>query len=106
MLITRINDFHARADKARALREFLQSIIALVEDAPGCQSVALMVHHEDPARFVIVEVWESIEAHQASVSRIPPGKIEEVQPLLVEPPKGAYYDRIQRPAYMGRRRGR
>lgn len=98
MLITRINDFHARADKAPALREFLQSVIGIIEDAPGCQSVALLVHHEDPARFAVIEVWESVEAHQASVSRIPPGLIDKVQPLLAEPPKGAYYERIVRRA--------
>jgi quinol monooxygenase YgiN len=94
MAITRINHFQARTDKAEALRDFLRSIIALVEGATGCRSCTLLADQQDPTRFVIVEVWDNVTAHQASVGRIPPGKLQEVQPLLAEPPQGRYYDPI------------
>jgi quinol monooxygenase YgiN len=94
MPITRLNEFRALPDKGADLRAFLQSIIGLIEDAPGCISVTLLANTDDPARFAIVEEWRDVEAHQASVTRIPPGKIAEVQALIAEPPKGAYYQAI------------
>src|SRR5437879_1259853 len=72
MAITRINEFQAKPDKAAALCDFLRSIIARIIDAPGCRSCELLVQRDDPTRLAIVEVWDSVDAHQASVSRIPP----------------------------------
>lgn len=94
MSITRINEFQAPNDKGPALREFLRSIIALIRDAPGCRSCELLSHHDDPTRFAIVEVWDSIAAHQASVSRIPPALLQQAQRLFAAPPQGAYYDPV------------
>jgi len=43
----------------------------------------------------VLEVWESIEAHQASVQDIPPESLAEVMALLDGPPAGAYYHEQQ-----------
>jgi len=92
MAITRINEFQAHPDHTDALRDFLRSVIVLVLDAPGCHSCDLLRHHEDPTRFVIVEVWDSIEAHQASVALIPPALLQQAQTLFAAPARGAYYE--------------
>lgn len=92
MSITRINDFRALPGRETALREFLASIIGFVKSAPGCQGCELLADSEDKAHLVIVETWDSGAAHQASVSRIPSGKIDEVRGLIAEPPKGRYYE--------------
>jgi hypothetical protein len=42
----------------------------------------------------MIEIWDSIESHQASVKNIPPGKLAEVQPLLGAAPGGSYYDMV------------
>lgn len=94
MAITRINEFQAPLDKASALRAFLRAVIGLILDAPGCRSCDLLRHHDDPTRFAIIEVWDSISAHQASVSRIPPGLLQQAQTLLAAPAQGAYYDPV------------
>lgn len=94
MAITRINEFKAPPGKAAALSDFLSSVIALILDAPGCRSCQLLRHHDDETRFAIVEVWDSIEAHQASVSRIPPDLLKQAQTLFAEPARGAYYDAV------------
>ena len=91
-IITRLNDFRAAPGKETDLRDFLKSIIGLIRDAPGCRDVALLLDQEDAAHFVIVEEWDSVDAHKASVSRIPPGKIGEVRNLIASPPVGRYYD--------------
>jgi len=91
MSVTRINEFHAAPDKARALHDFLSGVIHIIRDAPGCRSVELFVGQDDESYLAIIEAWESVEAHQAAASRIPPARLAEVQPLLAEPPKGRYY---------------
>jgi quinol monooxygenase YgiN len=92
MAVTRINEFQAHPDKGLALGEFLQSVIARILDAPGCRSCELLRHHDDPAKFAIIEVWDSVEAHQAAASRIPPDMMKQAQSLFATPPRGAYYD--------------
>jgi quinol monooxygenase YgiN len=94
MAITRINEFKAAADKASELGEFLTSVIGLILDAPGCRSCQLLRHHEEPTRYAIVEVWDSIEAHQSAASRIPPDLFQQALALFAEPARGAYYDAL------------
>jgi len=95
MSIVRINEFQAAADKATALRQFLRSVINVIERSPGCQGCELLADQEDDTRLAIIETWDSIAAHQAAATQIPPEKIAEVRPLLAEPSKGRYYDRIR-----------
>jgi quinol monooxygenase YgiN len=92
MPITRINDFHAAAGREQALRAFLNSVLAIIRQTRGCQSVQLLVDREAPAHLVIVEVWDDIASHQAAAAAIPPEKLAEVRPLLAEPLKGRYYE--------------
>src|SRR5206468_2269313 len=94
MEITRINEFQAKPEQAAALRDFLRSVIARIIDAPGCRSCELLVQHDDPTRLAIIEIWDSVEAHQASVSRIPPGLLQQAQTLFAVPARGAYYDPV------------
>ena len=98
MAITRINTFEAKPGQAGELREFLGSVIALIIGAPGCRSVELLGGHDDPGRLAIIEIWESVEAHQASVSRIPPDLLQQAQRLLGAPPVGTYYESLLRQA--------
>jgi len=92
MTIVRINEFSAAPNQAAGLRAFLSSVIATVTEAPGCLHCELLVDPEDLARFVIVERWESIAAHQAAAQRIPAEKMAEVKTLLGDAPRGRYYE--------------
>lgn len=94
MPIIRINEFRARPETADALRDFLASVIHMIEGAPGCLRCELAAALDDPTRLVIVEVWDSTEHHQAAASRVPPDKLSEVRALLAETPRGQYYDRL------------
>ncbi len=40
---------------------------------------------------MIIEVWDSVEAHQASVKQIPPELLAATMQLLASVPKGGYY---------------
>jgi len=96
MAITRINTFEAKPGKAAALREFLTSVISLISDAPGCRSVELLLGADNSGQLAIIEVWDSVAAHQGSVSRIPPHLFKQAQDLFAAPAVGAYYASILR----------
>jgi heme-degrading monooxygenase HmoA len=95
MSVTRINEFSAAPDQAVALSDFLASVIGRILDAPGCQSCQLLRHHDDGTRFAIIEVWDSVESHQAAASRIPPELLVQARTLFAEPARGAYYDVVR-----------
>jgi quinol monooxygenase YgiN len=91
MSITRINNFRARDRHAADLKNFLMGILPAVRASAGCQSCELLQDHADPARIVIVEVWDSIESHKESLSHVSAESIREAKEYLAEPPSGAYY---------------
>ena len=98
MSIARIGETQAKAGMEAALRNFLVSILPLILSSRGCLSCELFQDQEDPAKFIMVEVWESVEAHQASVKNIPAEKIGEIMPLLAGSPSGRYYAAVAREA--------
>jgi quinol monooxygenase YgiN len=91
MSVTRINHFEAKSGMASDLREFLISIIPLIKHSSGCESCQFLQDQENFEKFVVIEVWVSRDAHQASVKNIPPEKIGAVMPLLATQPTGFYF---------------
>ena len=92
MSIARIGEFRGNPAQIDELKEFLFSIIPMIKSSSGCQSVQLYQNHEDLTRFTMIEIWDSIESHQASVKNIPSEKLAEIRPLLGSAPGGAYYE--------------
>lgn len=76
MRISRIGQVQAKPDSVKELRNFLLSIMPMIRSSPGCESVMLYQSQEDPTKFTMIETWDSIESHQASVKNIPPGKAD------------------------------
>lgn len=91
MSITRINTFVAKDGMEKSLREFLVSIIPLVEQSQGCASCQLLQNQHKPNEFILIEAWDSVSAHKASLKNIPPEKFSLVAPMLASPPTGSYY---------------
>jgi quinol monooxygenase YgiN len=91
MTIHRIGETQAKPETTEALRDFLLSIIPLIKSSEGCESVALYQSHDDPTKFTMIEVWDSIESHQASVKNIPPEMLTQIRPLLASALRGGYY---------------
>ena len=92
MSIHHIGETQTKPEMTEALRDFLISILPLIKSSQGCESVTMYQSHDDPTKFTIVEVWDSIESHQASVKNIPPEMITQIRPLLASAPSGGYYD--------------
>ena len=91
MSITRINHFEAAEGKDHELRQFLKGVIKVVQAVDGCLSCKLLQDPDQPRRLAIVEVWDSVAAHQAAAKAIPPEEIAQVLPLLAGQPTGNYY---------------
>jgi quinol monooxygenase YgiN len=94
MSITRIGETQAKPELTEALRDFLLSIMPIIKSSHGCESVTLYQSQADPTQFTMLEVWDSIESHQASVKNIPPEMLGKIRPLLASAPSGSYYDLV------------
>jgi quinol monooxygenase YgiN len=69
-----------------------------IQAAEGCESYQLFQSQDDPTKFIGIETWTSIEAHRASVKKIPTESISEFMKLVAGPPSGGYYRRLSTPA--------
>ena len=95
MSITRISEFQAKQESIEALRNFLISIIHGIKSSQGCESVRLYQSQGDQTKFTMIEVWNSIDLHQASVKNIPAEQLTAIRPLLASAPSGSYFELIQ-----------
>ena len=91
MTITRINKFQAHAEQAHVLWELLESFVPMIRGSDGCLDCQVLQNLDDPAQIVVIEIWESVEAHQESVKNIPADALKEVMTLFAGPPESAYY---------------
>ena len=95
MSVTRIGETQAKRETTDTLRDFLLSIMPIIKSSQGCEPVTLYQSHDDPTKFTVIEVWDSIESHQASVKNIPPEKLTEIRPLLASAPSGGYFANVE-----------
>jgi quinol monooxygenase YgiN len=86
----------AKSELIEELREFLISILPIIKSSKGCEAVQLFQSQDDPSRFLMLEVWDSVESHQASVKNIPTEKLGEIRPLLATSPSGSYFSAVDR----------
>jgi quinol monooxygenase YgiN len=94
MSVARIGETRAKPETAEALRDFLISIMPGIKSSEGCESVTLYQSQDDPTKFTMIEIWDSVESHQSSVRNIPPEKLAEIQRWLASPPRGEYHNLI------------
>lgn len=95
MSISRIGETQSKPQTTEELHDFLKSIMPMIKSSQGCESVTLYQSHDDPTKFMMIEVWDSIESHQASVKNIPPKMLAEIMPLLGSAPSGSYYESVE-----------
>ncbi|RLT39828.1 MAG: antibiotic biosynthesis monooxygenase [Chloroflexi bacterium] len=94
MSVIRMGEMQAAEGKADELQTFLLSIVPLISGSDGSVSCQLLRNQDDPTKFVMIEVWESVEAHRASVKNIPPTLLAAIRPLLGAAPSGSYYTEV------------
>jgi quinol monooxygenase YgiN len=92
--VTRINEFRVKDGQSKRVGDFLSSIVSVIEASEGCRSCRLMQDLDDERSFVIIELWESVEAHRASAKDIPPEQLEDIMQVLASSPQGRYFAEI------------
>ena len=95
MSVARIGETQAKPETIEALHDLLLSIMPGIKASQGCESVTLYQSQEDPTKFTMIEIWDSIESHQASVKNIPPEMLAQIRPLLRSAPSGEYFTAIR-----------
>lgn len=90
--VLRMGEMRARLGKSDDLHAFIYRVIVpSLETAAGCEGVDVWQDARDPLRYLIVEYWDSVEAHRASVQQIDPEDIKVIMELLDDSPRGNYY---------------
>jgi quinol monooxygenase YgiN len=92
MSITRINEFRAVDGSSALLRDQLALLVPVIESAEGCLSCQLLQSQKSENHFIVIEVWDDVHSHQASLKNIRPDVYHEVKNHLAAPPTGEYYD--------------
>ena len=95
MSIYRMGETQAKPETIEALREFLISIMQGIRESAGCESVQLFQSSDDSTKFTMIEVWDSMESHKASVKNISPELLGKIRSLLRAAPSGSYYSLIE-----------
>jgi quinol monooxygenase YgiN len=70
-MITEIAIFQAVPGKEDAFAQGIQQGIEVVKRDARCQAIAVHRCIEDPARFLLVVEWESLEAHTEGFRKSP-----------------------------------
>jgi hypothetical protein len=96
MSVVRVGECRAKEGQAVSVAEFVQSVIvAGVKASPGCQDCYAWQSQDDPARFMIVELWESVEAHSNAVMQIDPADIARFREIVAEMTSSGYFDEVR-----------
>jgi quinol monooxygenase YgiN len=70
-MVTEIAVFQAVPGKEDAFAQSIMRGIEVVKRDPGCRSVSVHRCIEDPARFLLVVAWDSLEAHTEGFRKSP-----------------------------------
>jgi quinol monooxygenase YgiN len=95
MSVARIGEVQAKEGLTEDLRGFLISIMPIIKSSEGCESVRLYQSRDDATKFIMIEIWDSVESHQASIKNIPSEKLAEIRRLLAASLSGSYYGLVQ-----------
>lgn len=97
--VIRMGEMRAREGKEAQLHAFIARVIVpALQTADGCRSCHVWQADGEQGRYLIVEEWDSVASHQASVGQIDPDDIKAIMELLADSPAGHYYRIYQPPA--------
>jgi quinol monooxygenase YgiN len=85
-------EFRFKPEVLGQVPDAISRTLAVTRKFDGCQRIDVLVDHEDPSRYLLVEVWDSME-HDAAYRefRASPAGASELGPLLAAPPIVLYY---------------
>ena len=95
MSILRLNEFKALPGKFEQLTALFEGVVAGIRENPGCERCELLIKMADGAsddeKLVVLEVWDSIEAHKSALAKMTPEDFAPAMALMSGRPTGQYY---------------
>ncbi|MDO5624733.1 MAG: antibiotic biosynthesis monooxygenase family protein [Pseudomonadota bacterium] len=85
---------HAAAGQGPALEAALRDLADTLRRIPGCEAVQLLREQGQPLRFVFIETWASVAAHQQASQHLSAEALAPMMAALDGMPEGneAYFD--------------
>jgi len=85
-------EFRFKPEVLDQVPDAVSRTLAVTRKFDGCQRIDVLIDDEDPSRYLLVEVWDSME-HDAAYRefRASPDGASELGPLLAAPPVVMYY---------------
>lgn len=83
--------------KPEVVEGFCQQVPETLEETkvfPGFVGISIRCNAEEPNRVIFIEEWETRAAYEAYVAfRTESGMLDQMEAMLTEPPKTAFWDR-------------
>lgn len=89
--VTFLQEFDARPDRIDELRIVLTSITDTLRSAAECRSCHLLQSEDDPYRFVVLAVWDSRDAQEQALHRIPSEGLRKAMTLVADLSRGGVW---------------
>jgi quinol monooxygenase YgiN len=83
MTIARVSEMIAQKGREDELRDFIDVVVRpTVERSSGAVTCRVFRNREDPAKFLVIEEWESPEAQRGAQLATPPDQMRHLRILL------------------------
>lgn len=92
MTTARLYIMHAKEGHDAALETALRDLAAAVVAFPGSEGAEVLRDAGNERRFILIEKWASIEAHEAIKADFKKLPMAPLMDALDGPPDGSYYD--------------
>ena len=93
MTIARVSELIAQKGREDELRDFIEVVVRPhVQRSPGSVACLAFRNRENPAKFLIIEEWDSPEAQRAALLATPPEQVRHLRILLASGGSAALYD--------------
>jgi quinol monooxygenase YgiN len=92
MTIARIYGLEAAAGKAVQLESALTELAGRVRVIPGCQGVEILRPTDNGNHYMLVEKWDSIDAHKTGAKSLGKEAVAPMIAALAKPPQGSYLE--------------
>lgn len=91
MTTTVVVHFYAKPGQEDELRRHMLHAVPRLPELPGCHGGSIFYDVDAPSLFVLIEHWDSVDAHKAYIERLEDdGTMTTLEPLLDQPPRRRY----------------
>jgi len=95
MTVARHYFMNAKPGGSAQLETALRDLADKVRVVPGCVGVEVLGDIGDEHRFVLIEKWESVDAHKGAGEHLGRDALSALMGAIAGPPEGAYLDYLK-----------